>query len=383
MLIIFEKIMKRNIFVLLIAILGVSLSLPVSAAALKSGETVTIGKKQHVNEDLYVGAGNVTIAGTVEKDATIGAGTVVLNGSIVGDATIAAGTVEILGPVGEDLRVGAGSLKIGDEVKGDVVVGGGSIEITEDAVIEGDLIVGAGSVLIGGTVKGDVRVGGGEVTINGTLEKDARIYASNGLTIGADAVIKGDVNYSAVREASVLPGAQLNGKLTFSVLESSDRGFANGYWLIVKLSTLLIAALFGILFFPKLLHRMTENGVTKFGPEFLRGLLVLIVTPIVLVILLATIIGSILGVIGGLAYVILLLLAKVFSGVLFGAWLYKLITKQKELVVDWKIAIFGILLLEIVLVIPVVGMVIGALLFVVTLGALVHLLQTEIQAMRK
>ena len=48
---------------------------PAAAGDFRGSNTVTVGEGETIDDDLYVGAGTVSIGGTIEGDAMIAAGT--------------------------------------------------------------------------------------------------------------------------------------------------------------------------------------------------------------------------------------------------------------------------------------------------------------------
>ena len=68
---------------------------PVAAGDFRSETAVTVGEGETIDDDLYVGAGTVTIDGTVNGDATIGGGTVNVTGTVTGSLNVAGGTIDV------------------------------------------------------------------------------------------------------------------------------------------------------------------------------------------------------------------------------------------------------------------------------------------------
>lgn len=77
-------------------------------------------------------------------------------------------------PAGEtiegDLYIFGGQITMAGRVTGDLVVFGGEVDIRGD--VDGDLFVGAGTLDVSGTVGGDLRVGAGQVRIPGIIGED-------------------------------------------------------------------------------------------------------------------------------------------------------------------------------------------------------------------
>jgi len=183
---------------------------PVAAGDFRGDDTVTVGADETVDDDLYVGGGNVTIDGTVNGDATIAAGTVTVTGTVNGSLNVAGGTVEVFGDVTGAVRVTAGTVRIGGSVGRDVVLFGGTATIDTAAEVGGDLAGGTGTLTILGTIAGDVLAGSGTIELYGTVNGSVEVGVEN-LTLTPSAVVGGDVIYTSEREARILEGAQIGG----------------------------------------------------------------------------------------------------------------------------------------------------------------------------
>jgi len=383
--------MKRPLF--LLASFALALS-PLSASAMAVGgeEHFIVPTGITINDDLYAGGSTVILNGTVNGDAVIGGGTVVVNGPVKQDLMVGGGNVTVVGDVGDDLRAGAGNITIDGDVKGDALIGGGTVVISKGAVIEHDLVVGAGSLVIEGTVKGTVRLGGGSIVINGTLLGDTQIEADE-VRVGSDAHVTQRLSYRASKEAVIDQGADLKGGVAFEQRAMPDmhdqKAAAKGGLVglvaliaLIKLIGMLIAAVMLVSCFKTYSSKLVERSLSKPSHALLTGSGTLILTPIAVVLLLATLIGAPLAGLLAVGYAYLMVMAKIYAGVVFGTWLWRLGSKNKSKDVDWKTALTGTFLLFFVCLIPIIGWIIGALAFVATLGGLYALTEEKIKTMR-
>ncbi len=196
---------------LLIAVAGILLiAAPVAAGDFRGDQNVTIPADETVSDDLYVGAGTVTIAGTIEGDATIAGGTVTVTGRIDGSLNVAGGTVDVLGEVGGAVRVSGGSVRVAGSVGRDLVVLGGTTTVASDATVAGDIAGGVGTLTMDGTVTGDLLAGAGTITLNGSVEGNVDAAVGE-LVLGSSAVVGGDVTYTSRTEARIADGAEVGG----------------------------------------------------------------------------------------------------------------------------------------------------------------------------
>ena len=204
---------RTDVRALLLAVLAtLVIAGPVAAGDFRSDTTVTVGPDETIDDDLYVGGGTVSIAGTVNGDATIGAGTVTVNGTVNGSLNVAGGTVDVLGDVTGAVRVSGGTVRILGSVGRDLVIFGGTATVEAGAEIEGDIAGATGSLTIAGTVHGNVRAGTGTMVIAGTIDGDVELGVGD-LAVESGAVIGGDVTYTSTDDARIADGAEIGGEI--------------------------------------------------------------------------------------------------------------------------------------------------------------------------
>lgn len=194
-------------------VLLAAFSAPAAAGDFRADDQVTVGRQETVDDDLYIGAGTVTIDGTVDGDVTVGAGTVTISGEITGSLNVGGGTVTVSGPVGGAVRAGAGTLTISGEVGRDVVVFGGTVTLDSGSRVAGDVAVAGGTLALGGQVDGDVLAAASAIDVTGSVDGSLDL-AVDELDIASGAAIGGDVRYVAERDATIASDATIGGEVT-------------------------------------------------------------------------------------------------------------------------------------------------------------------------
>src|SRR4029078_1837381 len=101
------------------------------------------------------------------------------------DVSVAAGTT-----IDDDLFVAAQTVTIAGRVTGDVYVGAQAVRVS--GTVDGDVIAGAQLVTIDGTVGGNVRAAGARVTINGSVARSVSACAQD-ITISSGGLVGGSV----------------------------------------------------------------------------------------------------------------------------------------------------------------------------------------------
>jgi len=349
------------------------------AATIKGGETYSLKQGEVIKDNFYVGAGEVSIAGDVDGDLIAGGGSVTVSGNTSGDVLVGGGDVTILDEVKGDLRIAGGNVLVTSNVAGDLVVLGGNVRILSGATIGKDLLVLGGRLLLNGNVKGDVTVGVGEIEIDSKIDGDVYIKNSEKITIGANSVILGNLTYSG-KDTSILnlsEGASIGGETIFKENKIFQLKEAKtmlsaflGFFAFLKLLALLIAVILGVALFRRFSFNVVETVVQNPGKELIRGFVVLIVVPVAVILSFFSMVGFLVGIITLLAYITLIILSSIYSGVVLGVWAHKIITRGDDIMVDWKTALFGTIALSLIVMLPIIGWIIGALFFLVTLGSI-------------
>lgn len=419
--------------VFLLALLTLGIALPVRAFEDRTGNTVTIGANEIIEDDLYIGAETVTIDGTIKGDLIVGAATVIINGTIEGDLIAGARDVVINGTVQDDARIFGAAFLLGENaVIGDDLVGaGGSLETRPGSKINGDLIMGDGQNLLAGDIAGNVKLGTGAVELRGSIGGDTLFafgrmenegqrmgpmkfgpdqgISTPALTVGLkfdpDAKIGGNLEYIADRELNI-PANIVSGNITRTEPTYDQEELRQirklhptpgqlvadiGLNIVRDIVTLILVGLFMAWLFPTLLgsmgKRLQENPFPSLGwgfvawAAFIFGLLV-----IIFVMVMGAIIFGLLT-LGGLSGAIiwaglLALFALTVSFVLAAAFVTKvavsllggklILAKINPALAEhkfWPLAL-GVVLFAFLTAIPVFGWVVETLVVLFGLGAL-------------
>ncbi|HYF13015.1 MAG TPA: hypothetical protein VD928_01820 [Candidatus Paceibacterota bacterium] len=354
------------------------------AAELRFGEQPSVSATEQIRNDVYMAGGSVTSAGAITGDLIAGGGNILVSGAVSADAIVGGGNVTILAPIGDDLRIGGGNIVIQNTVGGDIVAGGGQITIG-GAGVSGDVVVGAGSVRIDAPVAGSVKIGSGSIYINapitGTLDLEA-----DSITLGRGAVINGTLNYKSSKELTREEGATVNGQINFTPREDRDIPAAAlaalvSIWVLGKFLALLIAALVIGLVFKRFSRELVTRAVEQPFSEFARGLVTVIVLPVVSIILMVTLIGIPLGVIGLLSYFLLLIFGCLITPIIIGSVVHHYFTKR-DWEVSWVTILIGVLVYTVLGFIPFIGWLIQVLVTLIAIGVLIGIRWQETQKWR-
>ena len=233
------------------------------------------------------------------------------------------------------------------------------------------LIVLNGDAVVEGTVTGGLVVVNGDATVNGSVEEDV-VVINGTVTLGDAARVGGDL--SLVRsDLTRAPGAVVEG----TVEERSEFGFRRagavfsflawlGFTIVVLLAGLLFAAVAG-----RQLSGAAALLTGAVGGTLLGALVVWVGLPLLAVLAFVTLVGIPLGI----ALLLFLLPALWFLGYLvagahLGGWLLGLLHRPVAADHPYLAVLLGVLVLQLVLWIPVLGGLVWVLAGVLGAGAL-------------
>jgi hypothetical protein len=304
----------------------------------------------------------------------------VTSAPIGGDAMLVGGSVDVRKEVAGDVRAFGGVISIDDKIGGDLVALGSTV-IAKSAP-KFAWIGGADVSLLGGA-RGPVVIYGSTVTLSGTFESDVDVTASDSIVVEKGTVVHGYLHYNAPQQASIPADVVVDGGVTYtgkSYLPTTEEAqtFAlagAGIFFLVRILAAVIAAGLFAGIFPALTQAVADRAlsysVNRFLLLTLLGFGVLVATPVLILLLIATFAGAIIAFILLAAYVLLILLAYLYAAVIAGAALTRSITKRTLFL--WRDAVFGMLALSVVGLIPVFGTIVLLVLVAAAAGTLVSL----------
>lgn len=354
-----------------------SVALYASAATFYGGD-IYEHKEGTIIDDMYIGGGSIDVSGDVVGDAMLAGGDITVRGDVSEDLTVGGGSLQLFGNVGDDLRVAGGNVSVAGTISDDLIAFGGLVKILSDTAVGGDLVVGGGAVVLDGTVSGNARIYADELTLNGTISGNVDVGYGSKIIFGDDASIVGDLTYSSAEEIEIPEGVVL-GSIDYvepqtpvkTVSEEDVAKFFAGLavaFTLTKFVVMLVTTILLALVFKRVSTRVGETTVETFGKHALIGFAALIATPVALVLLLMTLVGSYVAFVGGVVYMLLILLAKVFSGIVAGALLSLWV--KKRIIINWKTAGLGVVVLQLLSFVPVIGWLVCFVVMLATFGTL-------------
>ena len=246
----------------------------------------------------------------------------------------------------------------------DSFIAGNIIKIEADADLQRDVFIAGAEVEISGNIGRDVTIYATKVTFKGAvIQRNVNIYASS---ISADEKTKLNGNLSYPEDADVnIDEDIVSGKITKTeVAEDSSNGFVtvvmSKFW---SFMALMLVFAFLSLVASKLFTRI-EKEYDKFdfnkGLEvFTKGLVFMILVPVIIFVLFLMSIGIPLALIFLALYFIVMYLSTMFTGYLIGYKLWqKFFNKDINMLV---VGIFGLAILFVLNLIPGISIIVSIL----------------------
>jgi cytoskeletal protein CcmA (bactofilin family) len=365
-----KQIFRGLIITLIAVLLTFFTSMPVLAADLRSGDTITIASGEVVDDDLYVAGSNIIIDGTVNGDLWAFGSTITVNGEVKGSIVAAGQTVNINGDVGHAARLAGETINISGNVSGDLIVFSSEANISSKAKIGGDFIFFAGNVSVYGPVERDVKGGANEVTIADGVGGDVELKVEN-LTMTSTANVQGNLTYTSENEADIQSGAKVGGKTTHNVPEvKKPAPFSGIGGKLVGFLMALVTGLIIILIAPGRSVSVAESIRTKPWISLGWGAVILFATPIAAIVVCLTVIGIPVGLIALALYAIAIYISQVFVGLFIGRWIIGRFREVESRAIMVGALATGLVILTLLGLIPYLGFWIGLAVALFGLGAM-------------
>ena len=346
----------------LLALVALILALtptPAAAADIRSGQDITIGTTETIEDDLYAFGTNIAINGTIHGDLIAGGNNISVDGNVTGDVIAGGNSVVIRGQVGGSVRAAGNTVVVDGKIANDLVVGGNELTILGNGRVGRDVIVGATNATISGQIGRDLQAGGANVKIDSGVGGNVTANVER-LQITDRGTVGGSLKYTSKNEAQIANAASVKGSVE---RQTPDNGraplFSGTAALVVEwlkgLIGLLILGILVVFFFPGFSRRAGEVLVHSPWLTLAVGALALIGLPILSIVFFA--VGYLIGgwwigfVVLALFVVVLALSIPVAAVGVGGA----VLRVARRPVPVWLALFIGLVALLLVALIPILG----------------------------
>ncbi len=318
----------------------------------------------------YAEAGeNVTFNEEVNGSSAIAGQSVETTGNIQGVNFLAANKIESSGQ--SDYLVAAGnSITVSGIVNNDAIVAGNVITVDKEASLQRDVIILGSDITIKGNLGRNVSLFGNKVSLVGaTVNGNVKIYAEE-ILVDDDTIIKGELSHP--KDAKVSIGKNVNNvKKTGAIKKEVSNDFVtfvtNKIWSVLSLLVIFAAlTLLAPSLFDKINKDYEELTFTKGVETISKGLVFLLMVPVISIFLLVIPFALPLSIIMFILYFILIYISKIFAVYLAGYKLWqKLFKKDINLLL---VGIIGFVILFILELIPGVNSLVSLFALLIGIG---------------
>ncbi|MBU0648159.1 hypothetical protein KJ855_03180 [Patescibacteria group bacterium] len=345
----------------------------------RGGEEVDLGTDRFV-DDLMVGGamveGNIEVMG----DTFVAGSMLDLSGTYGDDLNAAGSQVDVAGRVEDNLRVAGANVRVSADVGGNFMMAGANVELEDGVLVEGDAYIAGANVEVRGDVNGNLWVTGARVVLDGEFRGDVTVDAED-VSMSPLSKIGGNFSYTSKEQLQNIVPGQIGGQIDWQEMQEADVSEVNTRgltWIagisdfVVGLLMLFVVGLVLVLVVPGLADGTVKIFMKKMGWSFLAGLVVLIVFPVLLVVMLITVIGIPLALILLALYLIVIYLAKIVAALAVGS---ALLSRKTKKFVDLLLSLgVGLVVYEIIVLIPYLGFAFSMIFVVIGVGAIVLIL---------
>jgi len=369
-----------RISLLLIAILLLLPQGPVYGATFSGSEEVRL--LEAPPDNVYLAGSDIRVTAPLPADLFALGGSIEIFTEVMGDVLLLGGTILSDNSVLGDFRALGGKIEIKGETQGDIAVVGTRVAVSGNA---NTIFIVGGSVILSGSSTGPVTIYGTDVTLSGEFGDNVTVVASNKLTVKDDTRILGSFRYNSPQEIIIPQTVRIDGEQvytgSYSYVPTNEeaRVYAvagAGLFFLVRVLGAMITAGLLLGLFPAFAKNVARSALTLGNRRgllmLLLGLALLVVTPILLVFLFVSFVGAGLALLLGTLYILLILLAYLYAGIIIGAKLreslFSKIKGNSDLV--WRDGVIGMFVFYLIGTIPYVGATLTLILVCLALGVL-------------
>jgi len=339
--------------------------------------TITIPSDRIIDDDYFAAGDNITMQGSISGDFFAAGNDIWVQGDLQRDLFAAGRDIYIEGRIEQSLRAAGESININGKVDGNALVASKRLLFSRESVTGGNVLAAAEDMRIDGKIAGTFRGAADKFTISGVIDRNVIIDA-NHVTVLKGAKIGGDLIYRSSVKADIEEGAIIGGSVKqLPVIPKKADTSQNRVTqeIIGWISLLIFSAAFAF-FFPGPTIQGAETLKTQPWKNLLLGLAALIVGPILAILLFVTVVGCYIGgaVLFGYGLLIIAgaLLGKIFTGLLLGSYILRLISKSSKTSLIISVLI-GVALIKVIFLVPFLGGLVNFLIFIFATGALLYL----------
>jgi cytoskeletal protein CcmA (bactofilin family) len=366
-------IMGITLFIILYAFAATSFGM-----TFHKDEDIVIGEGEVVEGDLFLIGKTVAFRGKVTGDLFVAAKDVAIDGHVEESAFIAGDHVVISGTVEDDAHIAAQLLEIKGYVEEDLFFIGSESHVWQSAAVDGDYIFAGGVVMTHGPVSGYLVGAGKQIYLDGEIGGSVTIAVKE-LMLSKRARIAGDLRYVSEEAGRLHEESVVRGEVTFKHAEAD--GTLDSFFPLVLITgvigkvlgyfMLLVTGLVFIIFTPAWLKRLTASIARNPGRCAGWGAVAVFAAPAGIAIAFSTVVGAGLAGLAFSLYLAAMYISQIIAGLFIGNLVLRHKDKEQSKGLMFGTLALGLLIVQAVRLIPVVGALVWVAAGIFGFGAMV------------
>lgn len=302
----------------------------------------------------------MVIDGTIQGDLYCAGQTIIVRGTVTGDVLCIGQTIDVSGTIGGNIRSIGQLLTISAPVKRNVVVAGQTVSVAPEAVIAGELLAAGQTIRLNSSIGGDVNA------------------AAQSILLGEKSRIAGNFTYTSPNAVTEATGAAITGKVSHLLPKKEEKEPVKNWrpnakpWPARAAGSMVFYLIVGalvVLISREKTQRIVSQMLARPWFDGLMGFLTMIGAPIAIMMVAITIIGIPIAILLGIIFAVMIVLSRIYVGVLIGDTILTAIGKTKSgLFLQMIIGVIGI---ELLAVVPVLGLFVTGIATLWGLGGIV------------
>ncbi len=347
-------------------------------------ENVEVNK--NIEENLIIVGKQVKITGHVNGDIfCLAEQSLDINGQVDGDIVCLSRTVNISGQINGSVKIIGYNINVNGTIAHSLAVLGKKLLLNEGSIIKKDILFLVQKAVIKGKIGRDLEGRGLDIFIKGNIGRNVDLNVINNsdfnLNISNDSYIGGNLKYLAPHKVDINPDI-IKGNVIYKKqkidINKNFNIFTYGMSTTISVFSALVLGLVLVSFWCKQIKIITDQMLSKIFLSFVWGALFVFIFPLLSFFLLFTIIGFSLSIAIVLFWLLILLFARVFVGILIGRSLLDVLCPSKKDSMIWAM-ILGVVILWILFSLPLIGSVFSLLSLIWGAGALLLYLRSTIE----
>lgn len=323
---------------------------------------------------------DVVLEDTYNSSVATAGDSVELNGKVNGISLVAGNKVTFDGTSDYGVIVG-NSVNINGTINNDLFLAGNIVTFDKNSRLQRDVVIVASDVEINGEINRNISIYASKVTFQDvTIKGNVKIYGTN-ITVSKNTVIEGNLSYPEDAVYKAEDGATIGNIIKTEPIQNEDdeNFFATVSAKIWSFLSLIVVFAVISLLFPKVFNKINDKfekmELGEVIEVFTKGLVAIILIPVIVVLLCCLMIGIPLGIIMILLYGIAIYLTTIFTAYLLGYKIWqKVFNKDINML---ALGLIGLFILFILSLIPGVRTLVSILTTLIGLGLIVDIIKQK------